>query len=201
MTPRLAEICRETAETSIRARLCLEGGAIELATPEGFFGHLLEALARHAGWGLELRAAGDVEVDLHHTVEDTGIVLGKALDEALGERRGIVRFGFAYAPLDEALVRAVIDLSGRGRAEIDLGSARERDWVTSRFRVGLLVDFLEALASHARLTLHLDCLRGRSPHHVAEAAIKALALALREACTRRPEQEALVPSTKGTLTA
>ncbi len=199
MEERTARVERVTKETTIRVALSLGGGSIQIATPEGFFSHLLEALAYHAGWGIELEASGDVHVDLHHTVEDVGIVLGQAFDRTLGSRRGIARFGSAYAPLDESLVRVVVDLSGRGRAFIELGFERERDWVTARFPLGLLVDFLESFAAHAHLTLHLDVLRGRSPHHVAEAAFKALAVALREACSIRPEALGEVPSTKGTL--
>jgi imidazoleglycerol-phosphate dehydratase len=198
---RTATVERKTTETKIRVGLSLGGGSVAIRTPDGFFTHLLEALARHGGWGIDLEAEGDSHVDLHHTVEDVGIVLGQALSRALGERRGIARFGWAYAPLDEALVRAVVDFSGRGRAFVDLGADREKEWVTSSFPLGLLVDFLEGFASHGQFTLHLDVLRGRSAHHVAEAGFKALALALRDASRIRPESAQEIPSTKGTLLA
>jgi imidazoleglycerol-phosphate dehydratase len=200
---RSATVSRRTNETQIRVAIDLDRAlerdlAIAIEVPDGFFGHLLEALAKHGGFGLELSATGDTHVDLHHTVEDTGIVLGEALFEALGERRGITRFAHAYAPLDEALARAVVDLSGRGCFFWQLPPELEHSWVTQQFPLTLLGDFLQALADRGRLTLHLDVLRGRNPHHVAEAAIKAVALALRAAVTLRAG-DASVPSTKGTL--
>jgi imidazoleglycerol-phosphate dehydratase len=168
--------------------------------PDGFFAHMLDALTRHAGFGIRLRAQGDTHVDLHHTVEDTGIVLGEALLQALGERRGIVRFGHAYAPLDEALARVVVDLSGRGFFIMEMAPALEVSWVTQKFPLTLLGDFLQAFADRGRFTMHVDVLRGRNPHHVAEAIVKALALALRAAVAVRGGDEGAVPSTKGTLT-
>ena len=153
---------------------------------------------RHSGWGLDLKASGDTHIDLHHTVEDTGIVLGDAILEALGERRGIVRFASAYAPLDEALARAVIDISGRGFFSFSAPAEIERSWVTSDFPFTLVGDFFQALADRGRFTLHLHILEARNPHHAAEAAFKAAAVALRQAIAVRPE-DAEVPSTKGTL--
>lgn len=198
MSSRTCEIERQTSETRISARLDLGGGAISLDVPNGFFGHMLDALAKHGGLGLELQAAGDTHIDLHHTVEDTGLVLGEALDESLGDRRGIRRFAHAYAPLDEALARAVVDLSGRGFFQFSAAEAIERSWVTADFPLTLLSDFFQAFADRGRLTLHLEILEARNPHHAAEAAFKAVALALRQAVEVRPGDQD-VPSTKGTL--
>lgn len=195
---RRATVERETAETRIRLTLDLEGGKRSIDVPGGFFGHMLDALATHGGLGLELSARGDTHVDHHHTVEDVGIVLGQALAEALGERRGIVRFAHAYAPLDEALARAVVDVSGRGFLAATLPPDLEQAWVTPDFPLSLVVDFFHAFADHGRLTLHLDVLSARNAHHAAEAAFKAVALALRQAVALR-RGERRVPSTKGTL--
>jgi len=151
--------------------------------------------------GLDLRARGDVEIDLHHTVEDVGIVLGDALREALGNRAGVRRFAHAYAPLDEALARAVVDLSGRGSFHFRLPSELELAWVTTEFPLTLVGDFFGAFADRGRFTLHLDVVCGRNPHHVAEAAFKAVALALRRAVSYRVPGDDQVPSTKGSLTA
>ncbi|MDX2000118.1 MAG: imidazoleglycerol-phosphate dehydratase HisB [Thermoanaerobaculia bacterium] len=193
---RSATFERQTRETEIRLTLNLEGGERRIDVPNGFFGHLLDALVTHGGFGIELVARGDVHVDLHHTVEDVGIALGEALRAALGERAGIVRFATAHAPLDEALARAVVDLSGRGFLVYEEPPELAGAWVTREFPLTLLVDFLQAFADRGRFTLHLDVLRGRNPHHVAEAAMKALALALRAAVAERAGG---VPSTKGTL--
>lgn len=196
---RTATVDRRTRETRIRLTLDLEGGPRRIVTPDGFFTHMLEALAAHGGFGLDLEAEGDVHVDLHHTVEDVGIALGEALAEALGERRGIVRFAHAYAPLDEALARAVVDLSGRGFFAHDAPADIAPSWVTREFPFTLVADFFGALADRGRLTLHLHVLAARNPHHAAEAAFKAAALALRAAVAVRRGEDA-VPSTKGTLT-
>ena len=203
MTNRTARIERETGETRVRLALSLDGGPRRIVVPDGFFGHMLETLATHGGLGLELEAQGDVHVDLHHTVEDVGLALGEALRGALGERAGVVRFATAHAPLDEALARAVVDLSGRGFLVFELPEALEGRWVTRSFPLTLLADFFQAFADRGRLTLHLDLLRGRNPHHAAEAAFKAVALALRRAVALRPPggpDGGGVPSTKGTLT-
>lgn len=203
--PRMGSIERTTRETRVRLNLALDpedGGERRIAVPDGFFGHMLEALATHGGLGLDLEAEGDVHVDLHHTVEDVGIALGEALAAALGDRRGVARFAHAYAPLDEALARAVVDLSGRGFFAYSAPPALAAAWVTDRFPLTLVADFFGALADRGRLTLHLDVLAGRNPHHAAEAAFKAAALALRAAVVLREgrDGEAAVPSTKGTLT-
>ncbi len=197
---RRGSIERSTAETQIRLALDLDGGPRRVEVPSGFFGHMLDALATHGGLGLAVEATGDTHVDLHHTVEDVGICLGGALLEALGDRRGIVRFASAYAPLDEALARAVVDVSGRGFLVCNLPPELEHGWVTRDFPLSLIVDFFHAFADRGRLTLHLDVLAGRNGHHAAEAAFKAVALALRQAVAMR-DGESDVPSTKGTLTA
>ncbi len=197
---RSAEVQRKTQETEIALRLTLDGGARRIDVPDGFFGHMLEALASHGGLGLEVRASGDTQVDLHHTVEDVGIALGEAFATALGERRGVVRFAHAYAPLDEALARAVVDLSGRGFFAWRVSPELEASWVTRLFPLTLVADFLQACADRGRFTLHVDVLHGRNPHHVAEAVFKAVALALRQAVAARAGSDE-PPSTKGTLTA
>jgi histidinol-phosphate aminotransferase len=199
-TTRTARVERATGETRIRLALDLDGGARRIDVPNGFFGHMLTALATHAGLGIDLAVAGDTHVDLHHTVEDVGIVLGEALAEALGERRGIVRFAHAYAPLDEALARAVVDLSGRGTLHYAAPGEIAAAWVTADFPLTLVADFFQAFADRGRLTLHLDLLAARNGHHAAEAAFKAVALALRQAVAKRGSASE-VPSTKGTLSA
>ena len=204
MSPRRGETARTTRETTVNLTLSLDGGARRIAVPDGFFGHMLEALATHAGLGLEVEARGDTHVDLHHTVEDVGIALGDALAQALGDRAGVRRFAHAYAPLDEALARAVIDLSGRGffawRAPEEIAAG----WVTAAFPLTLVADFFQAVADRGRLTLHLEVLSARNPHHAAEAAFKAVALALRDAVALRAVDgggETEIPSTKGTLSS
>ncbi len=201
-TKRQARVERRTSETQISLSLNLDGGRRTIDVPDGFFSHMLDALATHGGFGLEIEAQGDTHVDLHHTVEDVGICLGEAFVEALGDRRGIVRFAHAYAPLDEALARAVVDISGRGFLASSLPPELENTWVTQQFPLSLIVDFFHALADRGRMTLHLDVLTARNGHHAAEAAFKAVALALRQAVTLRAGGgEGDVPSTKGTLTA
>lgn len=195
---RASRVERSTKETTIRLALSLDGGARSIDVPNGFFGHMLEALATHGGLGLELEAEGDTQVDLHHTVEDVGIALGEALAAALGDRRGIVRFAHAYAPLDEALARAVVDLSGRGTFAWNAPREVAAGWVTADFPLTLVADFFQAFADRGRLTLHLDVLSARNGHHAAEAAFKAAALAIRAAVAVRAGSNE-VPSTKGTL--
>ncbi len=197
---RVGGVERTTGETRIRLSLRLDGGGRRIQVPNGFFGHMLTALATHSGLGIDLQADGDTHVDLHHTVEDVGIALGEALAAALGERRGIVRFAHAYAPLDEALARAVVDLSGRGSFHYSAPRELASAWVTADFPLTLVADFFQALADRGRLTLHLDILSARNGHHAAEAAFKAAALALRQAVAFR-SGSAEVPSTKGTLSA
>lgn len=193
--PRVTSRRRDTGETSVELRLNLDGtGRTEISTGLRFLDHMLDALARHARLDLTLKCEGDLDVDDHHTVEDCAIVLGGALDELLGERRGITRFGSAYAPLDEALARVVVDLSGRPWPAVDLGLRRERIGAVACEN---LTHFLQTLAIEGRMALHVDVLRGTNDHHRAEAAFKALALALREALTR--DGADAVPSTKGVL--
>jgi histidinol-phosphate aminotransferase len=195
---RAGRVERTTGETRIRLSLRLDGGPRRIQVPNGFFGHMLTALTTHAGFGIDLEAEGDTHVDLHHTVEDVGIALGEALASALGDRRGIVRFAHAYAPLDEALARAVVDLSGRGTFHYTAPPEVAAGWVTAEFPLTLVADFFQAFADRGRLTLHLDILAARNGHHAAEAAFKAAALALRQAVAKRIGSVE-VPSTKGTL--
>jgi imidazoleglycerol-phosphate dehydratase len=197
--PRRGRLERTTRETRVAVALDLAGGPVQIAVPNGFFGHLLDALARHGGLGLAIHAEGDTHVDLHHTVEDVGIVLGECLREAVGDGRGLERFGSAHAPLDEALARVVVDVSGRGFLDLEMPPEMARTWVTPDFPMTLVGDFLRAFADRGRITLHVDVLKGRNPHHVAEACFKALAVALRQALALRAGA-ADVPSTKGSIT-
>jgi imidazoleglycerol phosphate dehydratase HisB len=185
---------RETRETSVRVALDLDGtGTSEIATGIGFLDHMLDALARHGGLDLSLRCDGDLHVDDHHTAEDCAIVLGDALVEALGERVGIARYGHAYAPLDEALCRAVVDLSGRPWPAVDLGLTRD---ALGGLATENITHFFNTLAIQGRMALHVDVLKGDNDHHRAEAAFKAVALALRAAVVVRGDA---IPSTKGVL--
>lgn len=193
--PRRAHLRRETLETKVEVDLLIEGeGRADVATGLGFLDHMLTALARHARFDLSLTCEGDLEVDDHHTAEDCALTLGAALDHALGDRRGIARFAHAYAPLDEALARVVVDFSGRPYAHVDLGLTRE---AIGEIACENIPHVFQSLATASRMTLHVDVLRGANDHHRAEAAFKALALALRQA-VRRDGGDA-VPSTKGTL--
>lgn len=192
---RRAEIERETSEVAIRGHLELDGsGTSDIKTGLGFLDHMLATLAKHGRFDLALTATGDARVDDHHTVEDCAIVLGRAFDEALGDRKGIGRFGYAYAPLDESLSRAVVDLSGRPWPEISIGFARE---TIGEVATENLVHFLRSFAIEGRMALHIDLIRGDNDHHKAESAFKALAVALRSAVAADGDG---VPSTKGTLT-
>ncbi len=196
MSDRTARVERVTGETRITLSLNIDGaGAASVKTGLGFLDHMLTALAKHARFDLELECAGDLEVDDHHTAEDCALALGKALSEAVGEKRGIARFGYAYAPLDEALARAVVDFSGRPLAEVDLALVRHTIGDVASEN---LDHFFRSLAAAGAITLHVDVLRGRNDHHKAEAAFKALALALRAAVARDGDASA-VPSTKGVL--
>ncbi len=196
MTSRTATVARRTNETEIALTLSLDGtGTIRVATGIGFLDHLLTALAFHARFDLDLQCSGDLDVDDHHTVEDTALALGQALRDALGDRAGVARFGAMYAPLDEALARAVVDLSGRPYARIALGLTRERLGTLSCENIPHL---LRSFATAAAITLHVDVLEGANDHHRAEAAFKATALALRQAVAL--DGRSTVPSTKGTLT-
>lgn len=188
---------RETRETQVVARICLDGaGTTRVASGLGFLDHMLTALAFHAGFDLELDCTGDLGVDDHHSAEDSALTLGSAMDDALGDRSGVQRFGSAYAPLDEALARAVVDLSGRPYARVDLGLTRER---LGDVACENLSHVLRSMAVTARMTLHVDVLAGENDHHRAEAAFKAVALALREAVSRSVVRSDGVRSTKGAL--
>ena len=192
--PRTSEIKRETKETAIELRLVVDGtGLTRVDTGIGFLDHMIDSLARHAGFDLTLTARGDVVIDDHHTAEDCAIVLGRALAEALGDRAGVRRFGSAYAPLDESLARAVVDLSGRPWPEIHIPFSRDTigDLASEN-----IVHFLRSLAIEARMALHVDLIRGDNDHHKAEAAFKAVAIALRDAVAITGD---MVPSTKGVL--
>ena len=192
---RTATIERITSETEIGLTFNLDGtGVGEIDTGLGFFDHMLTALTRHGRFDLQLACSGDLQVDDHHSVEDCALALGQALDQALGDRRGIRRFAHAYAPLDEALARVVVDLSGRPHASVHLNLERPRlgDVATEN-----LTHFFQSLAMAARMALHVDMLSGENDHHRAEAAFKALALALRQAVALDGHSD--VPSTKGLL--
>ncbi|HHN75115.1 MAG TPA: imidazoleglycerol-phosphate dehydratase HisB [Acidobacteria bacterium] len=194
LPPRRATGQRRTGETRFELKLNLDGsGRCRIATGIGFLDHLLEALAFHARFDLEIEGTGDLRVDDHHSAEDCALLLGGTLDRALGDRSGIRRFGAAHAPLDEALARAVVDLSGRPWPEVHLGLRRERLGTLACENV---THVLRSLALAARITLHVDLLRGDNDHHRAEAAFKAVALALGQAVTR---DGGPVPSTKGAL--
>ncbi|MFN3883457.1 MAG: imidazoleglycerol-phosphate dehydratase HisB [Rhodocyclaceae bacterium] len=194
---RSAEISRNTLETQVRVQLDLDGsGRSHLATGIGFFDHMLDQIARHGLIDLTIEARGDLHIDAHHTVEDVGITLGQALAQALGDKKGLARYGHAYVPLDEALARVVIDLSGRPGLVFDVEFTRAR---IGEFDVDLVREFFQALVNHAGITLHIDVLRGANAHHQAEAVFKAFARALRMAASLDPRTAGLVPSTKGSL--
>jgi imidazoleglycerol-phosphate dehydratase len=194
---RAAEVHRKTKETDLRVHLVLDGrGEARVRTGIGFFDHMLEALARHALLDLTVEASGDLHVDGHHTVEDTGIALGQALARALGDRAGIRRYADAMVPLDEALVRAVVDVSGRPYLAYHVDIPKWQ--MLGDYDVFLTPEFFRALVQNAGLTVHLDLVRGDNPHHIVEAAFKAFARALGDATTLDPRVSG-VPSTKGVL--
>ncbi len=194
---RRGEARRQTRETDVRVQLDLDGsGKSSARTGIGFFDHMLDALARHASYDLEVSASGDLHIDAHHTVEDVGIVLGQALSVALGERAGIRRYGDATVPLDDALARVVVDVSGRPYLSFH---ADPPTWQKlGDYDVALTPEFFRAFATHGGLTLHVDLLRGQNAHHVVESVFKATARALGEATSLDPRVVG-VPSTKGTL--
>lgn len=193
--PRTATIERKTSETQVRVSVNLDGtGRAQVGTGIGFLDHMLDALSRHGRIDIELSCTGDLHIDDHHTAEDCALALGACLRAALGDKRGIMRFGHAYAPLDEALARAVVDLSGRAHATIELGLSRRSIGELACENVS---HFFRSLAMELRCALHLDVLRGENDHHRAEAATKALALALRQAVARTGFDD--IASTKGAL--
>jgi imidazoleglycerol-phosphate dehydratase len=195
--PRVGRVERNTAETRIAVELNLDGtGRAELATGVPFLDHMLDQIARHGLIDLAVRAQGDLHIDAHHTVEDVGIALGQALREAVGDKKGILRYGHAYVPLDEALSRVVIDLSGRPGLEFHVPFTRA---LIGTFDVDLVHEFFQGFTNHALATLHVDNLRGDNAHHQAETVFKAFARALRMACTQDPRAAGVLPSTKGAL--
>ncbi|MGI9332264.1 MAG: imidazoleglycerol-phosphate dehydratase HisB [Gammaproteobacteria bacterium] len=197
MTARNATIERNTRETQISLTLNLDGtGASSLATGVPFFEHMLDQVARHGMVDLELKAEGDLEIDAHHTVEDVGIVFGEAVAEALGDKRGITRYGHAYVPLDEALSRVVIDFSGRPGLAYRVQYPRAR---VGDFDLDLIREFFQAFVNAARATLHIDNLQGTNAHHVAETVFKAFGRSLRMAAARDERMGEILPSTKGKL--
>jgi imidazoleglycerol-phosphate dehydratase len=194
---RTASLERNTNETQIAVALNLDGtGRAELATGVPFLDHMLDQVARHGMIDLAVRARGDLHIDGHHTVEDIGIALGQALKAAVGDKQGIVRYGHAYVPLDEALSRVVIDLSGRPGLEFHVPFTRA---MIGTFDVDLTHEFFQGFVNHAQVTLHVDNIRGDNAHHQAETVFKAFARALRMACTRDPRSAGVLPSTKGSL--
>jgi imidazoleglycerol-phosphate dehydratase len=194
---RKSQITRDTLETQISVRLNLDGtGKSKLGTGVPFLDHMLDQVARHGMMDLEVQAKGDLHIDAHHTVEDVGITLGQALSSALGDKKGVRRYGHAYVPLDEALSRVVVDLSGRPGLEFNVAFTRAR---VGDFDVDLVREFFQGFVNHAALTLHVDNLRGDNAHHQAETVFKAFGRALRMACEADPRAGGRLPSTKGKL--
>jgi imidazoleglycerol-phosphate dehydratase len=194
---RKAEVARKTAETDITVRIDVDGaGKTAIKTGIGFLDHMLDQVGRHGLFDLAVEARGDLHIDAHHTVEDVGIALGQALRQALGDKRGIRRYGHAYVPLDEALSRVVVDVSGRPGLDYHVPFTRA---LVGTFDVDLIHEFFQGFVNHALVTIHVDNLRGINAHHQAETVFKAFARALRIACERDPRAVGDVPSTKGTL--
>ena len=193
---RTARIDRKTNETNISVVIDLDGGDVRAGTGVPFFDHMLDQLGRHGRLGLEIDAVGDLEIDAHHTVEDTGIALGEALAEALGEKRGIRRYGDALVPMEESLARVALDISGRPLLVYEADVAAE---TVGQYETGLTEEFLQALSRAAGLTLHVHLLYGRNAHHSIEAIFKALARALSDAVSLDPRAGDEIPSTKGVL--
>ena len=194
---RVADISRDTLETQIQVSINLDGtGQRAFDTGLPFLEHMLDQIARHGLIDLQVKANGDLEIDAHHTVEDIGITLGQAIAKAVGDKKGITRYGHSYVPLDEALSRVVIDFSGRSALEFHVGFKRAQ---VGGFDVDLFHEFFQGLVNHANISLHIDCLRGENAHHQVETVFKAFGRALRMALTLDPRMADVVPSTKGTL--
>ncbi|MFY0635765.1 MAG: imidazoleglycerol-phosphate dehydratase HisB [Vannielia sp.] len=194
---RTASVTRETAETAITVKINLDGtGSYANSTGVGFFDHMLDQLARHALIDMKIEAKGDLHIDDHHTVEDVGITLGKALTEAMGDKRGITRYGSCLLAMDDALLRCALDLSGRPYLvwNVELPTAK-----IGTFDTELVREFFQAFSTHGGITLHVDALHGLNSHHIAEAAFKSVARALRDALEPDPRKADAIPSTKGTL--
>jgi imidazoleglycerol-phosphate dehydratase len=197
MTDRTADVARNTAETQITVRVNLDGtGAAKLSTGIGFFDHMLDQIARHGLIDLDIDAKGDLHIDGHHTVEDVGITLGQAVARAVGDKRGLRRYGHAYVPLDEALSRVVIDFSGRPGLEMHVPF---KSGMIGGFDTQLAFEFFQGFANHALVTIHIDNLRGENAHHQCETVFKAFARALRMALEIDPRMGDIIPSTKGSL--
>ena len=197
MAARTAKIERNTLETQISVDLKIEGagkGSIDTGIP--FLDHMLDQVVRHGQFDIKIKATGDLHIDAHHTVEDVGITMGQAFHKAMGDKKGVCRYGHAYVPLDEALSRVVVDFSGRPGLEyyVDYPRARIGD-----FDVDLVIEFLQGFVNHAQVTMHVDNLRGSNAHHIAETIFKALGRALRVACEIDPRMSNQLPSTKGAL--
>jgi imidazoleglycerol-phosphate dehydratase len=197
MSDRSASLSRNTLETQISVAINLDGtGKSSFAIGIPFLEHMFDQIARHGLIDLDIQAKGDLHIDDHHTVEDVGITLGQAFAQAVGDKKGIVRYGHAYVPLDEALSRVVIDFSGRPGLEFHADFPRAR---IGEFDVDLVHEFFQGFVNHANVTLHIDCLRGRNAHHIAETIFKAFGRALRMALTRDERMQGMMPSTKGQL--
>lgn len=196
-TPRIAEVSRNTAETQITARVNLDGtGVSRLSTGIGFFDHMLDQIARHGLIDLDIQAQGDLHIDGHHTVEDVGITLGQAVARAVGDKKGIRRYGHAYVPLDEALSRVVVDFSGRPGLVMHVPF---KSGMIGTFDSQLAYEFFQGFVNHAFITLHIDNLKGENAHHQAETVFKAFGRALRAALEIDPRSAGTIPSTKGSL--
>ena len=194
---RIAEVTRNTAETRVRIKINLDGtGQARLSTGIGFFDHMLDQIARHGMIDLDIESDGDLHIDGHHTVEDVGITLGQAFHQAVGDKKGIRRYGHAYVPLDEALSRVVIDFSGRPGLVMDVPF---KSGMIGTFDSQLAHEFFQGFVNHAFVTLHIDNLKGENAHHQAETVFKAFARALRAAVERDPRAAGMIPSTKGSL--
>ncbi|OUR65692.1 imidazoleglycerol-phosphate dehydratase [Methylophaga sp. 42_25_T18] len=197
MTSRTATVARNTLETQIEVSLNLDGtGQFSAETGVHFLDHMMEQIARHGLFDLSVVAKGDLHIDAHHTVEDIGITIGQALKQALGDKKGVVRYGHAYVPLDEALSRVVLDLSGRPGIEFDVRFTRDK---IGEFDVDLFYEFFQGLINHAGITLHIDSIKGRNAHHIAETIFKAFGRALRMAVALDSRALGQLPSTKGAL--
>ena len=195
--PRSASVSRDTLETQISVDLCLDGsGKVEFDTGIPFLEHMLDQIARHGMMDIKVLAKGDLHIDAHHTVEDIGITLGQAFAQAVGDKKGLLRYGHAYVPLDEALSRVVVDFSGRPGLTFKVPFTRA---VIGAFDVDLFVEFFQGFVNHSNVTLHIDNLRGHNAHHQAETVFKAFGRALRMALTRDPAMAGITPSTKGVL--
>ena len=196
-TERIAELRRDTNETKIRVRVNLDGsGRAQLSTGIGFFDHMLDQIARHGLIDLDIEAQGDLHIDAHHTVEDVGITLGQAVAKAVGDKKGITRYGHAYVPLDEALSRVVVDFSGRPGLAMDVTFT---SGMVGEFDTQLTFEFFQGFVNHAGVSLHIDNLKGHNAHHQCETIFKAFGRALRMALTPDPRSAGVIPSTKGSL--